>query len=130
MQKQIIATTNAPAAVGPYSQAVRVGNLLYTAGQIAIDPTIGKMIDGDVATQAERVLKNLSAILDAAGSGLDHVIKTTVFLTTMDDYATVNAVYGRYFTINPPARSAVAVTALPLGALVEIEAVALMPDGG
>jgi 2-iminobutanoate/2-iminopropanoate deaminase len=85
------------------------------------------MIDGDVAAQAERVLKNLSAILDEAGSGLEHVIKTTVFLTTMDDYATVNGVYGRYFTTNPPARSAVAVIGLPLGALVEIEAVALVP---
>lgn len=128
MQKQIISTDKAPAAVGPYSQAVQVGNLLYTAGQIAIDPAIGKLIDGDVATQAEQVLHNLSAILEAAGSSTAHVIKTTVFLTDMADYVTVNTIYARFFDTVPPARSAVAVVGLPLGALVEIEAVALVPD--
>jgi 2-iminobutanoate/2-iminopropanoate deaminase len=127
MQRTILHTDQAPAAVGPYSQAVQVGNLLYTAGQIAIDPALGKMIDGDVAAQAEQVMKNLVAILDAAGSSAKHVVKTTVFLTDMADYATVNAIYGRYLGDSPPARSAVAVVGLPLGALVEIEAVALIP---
>ena len=128
MQRTILHTDQAPAAVGPYSQAVQVGNLLYTAGQIAIDPALGKMIDGDVAEQAEQVMKNLVAILDAAGSSTKHVVKTTVFLTDMADYATVNAIYGRYLGESPPARSAVAVVGLPLGALVEVEAVALIPN--
>jgi 2-iminobutanoate/2-iminopropanoate deaminase len=126
MGKEIIATENAPAAVGPYSQAVRVGNFVYTAGQIALDPATGKLTGDDAAAQADRVLRNLKAILEAAGSGLEHVVKTTVFLTSMDDYKNVNEVYGRYFSQNPPARSAVEVSRLPLGALVEIEAVALV----
>lgn len=126
MGKKIIHTEHAPAAVGPYSQAVVVGNLVYTAGQIALVPATGKMLDGDVAAQAEQVLQNLTAVLTAAGSSLDNVVKTTVFLNDMKDFATVNGVYARFFGQNPPARSAVQVAALPLGALVEIEAVALV----
>lgn len=126
MEKQIIATEHAPAAVGPYSQAVRVGDLLFTAGQIALDPATGALAEGDVSAQATRALTNLQAVLEAGGSGLAHVIKTTVFLTDMADYAAVNAVYARFLGEAPPARSAVAVAALPLGARVEIEAVALV----
>lgn len=126
MGKKIIHTEHAPAAVGPYSQAVVVGNLVYTAGQIALVPATGKMLDGDVAAQAEQVLTNLTAVLTAAGSSLENVVKTTVFLKDMGDFATVNGVYAKFFGQNPPARSAVQVAALPLGALVEIEAVALV----
>ena len=126
-KKVIISTDKAPAAVGPYSQAVQTDNLLYTAGQIAIDPAIGKLIDGDVVAQTEQALKNLGAVLEAAGSSYDQVIKTTVFLRRIGDYKAVNEVYGRYFAGSKPARSAVAVGALPLGALVEVEAVALAP---
>ena len=126
MGKKIVHTDHAPAAVGPYSQAVVVGNLVYTAGQIALVPATGKMLDGDVAAQAEQVLKNLTPVLTAAGSSLDNVVKTTVFLNDMKDFATVNGVYAQFFGQNPPARSAVQVAALPLGALVEIEAVALV----
>jgi 2-iminobutanoate/2-iminopropanoate deaminase len=126
MSKETISTPNAPAAVGPYSQAIRVGNLLYTAGQVALDPATMKMTGSNVTEQAEQVLTNLQAVLEAGGSSLNNVIKTTVFLTTMDDYGAMNAVYARYFSEGKPARSAVAVNALPLGALVEIEAVALV----
>lgn len=125
MQRETIATQNAPAAVGPYSQAIAFGDLVYTAGQIALDKDTGKLVEGDVQRQAEKVLENLKAVLEAAGSGLDQVVKTTVFLQNMSDYAAVNEVYGRFFSGSAPARSAVAVAALPLGALVEIEAVAL-----
>lgn len=125
MYKEVIATENAPAAVGPYSQAIGIGDLVYTAGQVALDQHTGKLVEGGVQEQAEQALKNLKAVLEAAGSGLDNVVKTTVFLQNMDDYAAVNEVYGRYFSDNAPARSAVAVAALPLGALVEIEAVAV-----
>ncbi|MCB8958991.1 MAG: RidA family protein [Ardenticatenales bacterium] len=125
-KKNIISTENAPAAVGPYSQAVRIGKLLYTAGQIALVPATGKMLEGDVSAQAEQVLNNLTAVLEAGGSSLANVVKTTVFLTDMGNYAAMNEVYSRFFGDSKPARSAVAVAALPLGALVEIEAVALV----
>ncbi len=125
MQRETVATENAPAAVGPYSQAIAVGQLVYTAGQIALDRRTGKLVEGGVQEQAEQVLKNLQAVLEAAGSSLEQVVKTTVFLQNMADYAAVNEVYGRYFSGSAPARSAVAVAGLPLGALVEIEAVAL-----
>ena len=125
-KKKIISTENAPAAVGPYSQAVRIDKLLYTAGQIALVPATGKMLDGDVSAQAEQVLNNLTAVLEAGGSSLANVVKTTVFLTDMGNYAAMNEVYSRFFGDSKPARSAVAVAALPLGALVEIEAVALV----
>ncbi len=127
MNRQIIHTDQAPAAVGPYSQAVRVGNLLYTAGQIGIDPTTGQLQTG-LEAQTRQILANLQAVLKAAGTSLSSVVKTTIFLTNMKDFATVNAIYGEFFPEAPPARSTVAVAALPLGALVEIEAVAVAPD--
>ena len=126
MNKEIISTENAPAAVGPYSQAVRIGNLVYTAGQVALDPALGKLVGDDAPAQAEQALRNLAAILEAAGTSLENVVKTTVFLDSMDDYKAVNEVYGRFFSKSPPARSAVEVARLPLGALVEIEAVAVV----
>jgi len=125
--KEIIRTDKAPAPVGPYSQAVRLGNLLFTAGQIAIDPQTGQLSTGDISEQTELVLKNIQAILEAAGSGLDNVIKTTVFLKNMDDFSRMNEVYARFFTTNPPARSAVEVARLPKDVLVEIECVAYIP---
>lgn len=128
MSREVISTPNAPAAVGPYSQAVRVGNLVFTAGQIAIDPKLGRLIEGDVAAQTRQVLKNLTAVLEAAGSSLTQVVKTTVFLQDIHDFAAMNAVYAEFFPESPPARSTVQVAALPLGALVEIEAVVII-DG-
>jgi len=125
--KEIIHSDNAPAAVGPYSQAVKIGNhLVYTAGQVALDPATMKLVEGGVEAQTHQVLQNLQAVLTAAGSSLANVIKTTVFLADINDYKAVNAVYAEYFIENPPARSAVQVAALPLGALVEIEVVALV----
>ena len=126
MKKKIIHTEKAPAAVGPYSQAVRIGQLVYTAGQIALDPATGQLVEGDVQAQTEQVLQNLQAVLAASGSSLKNVVKTTVFLQDMGDFKAMNEVYGRFFGKNPPARSAVQVAALPLGAQVEIEAVALV----
>ena len=126
MSKEIISTKNAPAAVGPYSQAVRSGNMVFTAGQLALDPATGKMLADDITIQTEQALKNLTAVLEAAGSSIANVIKCTVFLQDMGEFAAMNAVYGQYFTENPPARSAVEVAALPLGARVEIEAIALV----
>jgi 2-iminobutanoate/2-iminopropanoate deaminase len=126
MHRELIHTNQAPAAVGPYSQAVRVGNLLFTAGQIGLDPVTGQMMEADVATQTERVLQNLAAILNAGGSSLEQVIKCTVFLMDMADFAAMNEVYGRFFPQNPPARSTVQVSGLPLGARVEVEAIALV----
>ncbi|MFQ6058888.1 MAG: RidA family protein [Anaerolineae bacterium] len=125
-ERRIIATDKAPAAVGPYSQAVRVDNSVFTAGQIAIDPATGALIEGDIAAQTRQVLQNLSAVLEAAGSSLDQVIKTTVYLADMDDFAAMNEVYAQFFSTDPPARSTVQVARLPLEALVEIEAVAVV----
>jgi 2-iminobutanoate/2-iminopropanoate deaminase len=126
MKRKIVHTDDAPAAVGPYSQAVKIGKLVYTAGQIPLDPATGKMVEGDVQAQTDRALQNLQAVLEAASSSLSNVVKTTVFLQNMGDFAAMNEVYGRYFDEKPPARSAVEVAALPLGAQVEIEAVALV----
>ena len=125
MEREIIATDRAPAAVGPYSQAVRVGDFVFTAGQIGIDPATGKLREG-LEAQTRQILDNLQAVLEAAGSGLEHVVKTTIFLTDIADFAAVNAVYATAFPERPPARSTIQVAALPLGALVEIEAVALV----
>ncbi|MFH1010669.1 MAG: RidA family protein [bacterium] len=128
MKREIVSTAKAPKAIGPYSQAVRAeGRFVFTAGQIALDPTSGELVGKTAAEQAEQALKNLQAVLEAGGSGLAQVVKTTVFLQTMNDFSAVNEVYARFFATNPPARSAVAVAALPKGALVEIEAVALVP---
>jgi 2-iminobutanoate/2-iminopropanoate deaminase len=125
--RTVVQTNAAPAAIGPYSQAIRAAGLVLTAGQVGIDPATGELADG-VAQQAERALRNLAAILDAAGTSPDRVLKTTIFLADMDDFATVNEVYARHFSPPFPARSTVAVAALPRGALVEIEAVALTGD--
>ena len=124
MTREIIATSAAPAAIGPYSQAVSTGDLVFTAGQIGLNPATGKMAEG-VENQARQVMANLAAILAAAGSSLDQVVKTTIFLQDMADFAAVNAIYGAAFSVTPPARSTVQVAGLPLGALVEIEAIAL-----
>lgn len=123
MKQEIISTDKAPAAVGPYSQAVRVGDLVFTAGQVALDPATGKLVEGGIEEQTRRVLQNLAAVLEAAGSSLDRVVKTTVFLKDMGDFAAMNAVYAEFFPTDPPARSTVEVSALALGALVEIEAI-------
>ncbi|MBF1703719.1 MAG: RidA family protein [Selenomonas sp.] len=120
---EMIHSDNAPAALGPYSQAMRVGSLVYTSGQIGIDPAVGKITATDVAGQAEQVCKNLAAVLSAAGTDLSHTIKTTCFLADIADFAAFNEVYARHFT-GKPARSCVAVKALPAGALCEIEVIA------
>ncbi len=124
-KRTVVSTELAPQAIGPYSQAIRVGDFIYTAGQIPIDPTVGQMIEGDIAAQTRQVLLNVRAILEAAGSSTSRVVKTTVFLTTMDHFSAMNAVYAEFFPENPPARSTVAVAGLPRNALVEIETVAL-----
>ena len=121
---ETIIAPKAPAALGPYSAAIKVGELIFTSGQIPADPATGELAPGGIAQQTEQSLKNLSAVLEAAGSGLDQVIKTTCFLTDMADFAAFNAAYGKYFSEHKPARSTVAVKALPKGALVEIECVA------
>jgi len=123
--KRIISTRKAPAAVGPYSQAVRLGHLVFTAGQVALDPGTGKIEAATIEEQTDRALRNVAAVLEAAGSGLDKVIKVTVFMTDLGQFAAMNEVYARHFPVDPPARSAVQVAALPLGARIEIEAVAL-----
>lgn len=123
--KKIISSADAPKAVGPYSQAIEKNGILFLSGQIPLDPLSGQIVGNTVEQQTQQVLKNLNAVLNAAGCSLDDVVKTTVFLTNIDDFATVNAVYGRYFTTEAPARSAVAVMALPKGAMVEIEAIAI-----
>jgi len=125
MPRKRIATDRAPQAIGPYSQAIAAGPFLYTSGQVAIDPATGKLIDGDVARQTRQVLANVGAILEAAGAGFGNVVKTTVFLASMSDFKAMNEVYATFFSDPPPARSTVAVKDLPLGALVEIEVVAL-----
>ncbi|MGQ9903451.1 MAG: RidA family protein, partial [Anaerolineae bacterium] len=119
-----IHTDSAPKAIGPYSQAISLDNLVFCSGQIPIDPATGNLIEGDVSAQTQRVLQNLSAVLEAAGSDLQHVVKTTVFLQSMNDFAAMNAVYASWFTTTPPARSTIEVAKLPKGALVEIEAIA------
>ena len=124
MSREVIHTDKAPAAVGPYSQAIKVGNLVYTAGQIGIDPPTGQMREG-LEAQTQQVMANLEAILEAAGASFETVIKTTIFITDMANFGVINGIYGAFFKNAPPARSTVAVAQLPLGALVEIEAVAL-----
>ncbi len=119
-----IRTDDAPAPIGPYSQAILCGNELFCSGQIALDPATGDVVDGDVSVQTERALKNLGAVLSAAGYGYDDVVKTTVFLVDMNDFPAVNTVYGKYFSNAKPARSTVAVAGLPRGVRVEIEAIA------
>jgi 2-iminobutanoate/2-iminopropanoate deaminase len=126
MNKERIHTGQAPAAVGPYSQAIRIGDFVFTAGQVALDPAGGELVGSEVAAQTEQVISNLRAVLAAAGCGLEHVVKTTVFLQSMGDFAAMNAVYARHFPEPFPARSTVEVGALPKGGLVEIECVAVL----
>ena len=122
--KKAISTDKAPKAIGPYSQAIETDGMVFVSGQIPLDPATGKLIAGDIEAQAARVLDNVAAILDAAGSDLAGVVKTTVYLVDLADFARVNAVYGGYFAETPPARATVQVSALPLGARVEIDAIA------
>jgi 2-iminobutanoate/2-iminopropanoate deaminase len=124
--REIIFTESAPAAVGPYSQAVRVGELIYTAGQIPLVPETGRLVEGEVEAQTRQVMQNLSEVLQAAGSNLACIVKTTIFVIDLADFAVVNKVYGSFFESDPPARSTVQVAALPLGARVEIEGVAVV----
>jgi 2-iminobutanoate/2-iminopropanoate deaminase len=126
MEREIIATDKAPAAVGPYSQAVRVSHFVFTAGQVGIDPAAGQIMAKDVVGQTHQVMRNLREVLRQAGTDLDKVVKTTVFLQDMGHFKAMNDVYGGYFGDQPPARSTVEVAQLPLGALVEIEAIALV----
>lgn len=130
MGKNRIHTSAAPAAVGPYSQAIRAGDFVFTAGQVALDPASGDIVGHDVAAQTEQVITNLKAVLTAAGTDLAQVIKTTVFLQSMNDFAAMNAVYARHFPEPFPARSTVEVGALPRGGLVEIEVIAMVPPVG
>ncbi|MCB2359828.1 RidA family protein [Clostridium estertheticum] len=125
MEKNIINTNNAPAALGPYSQAVKVGNILYTSGQLAINPATGEFINDDIKKATAQSLDNVKAILEESGSSLDKVVKTLVFLKDMDDFAQMNEIYSKYFTTNPPARSCIQAGKLPKDALVEIEVIAI-----
>lgn len=123
--RDVISTSNAPKAIGPYSQAIKANGLVFVSGQVAIDPATQQVINGDVAAQTDRVLKNLAAILKAAGTGLEKVVRSTVFLKNMGDFAAMNEVYGKYFTQAPPARSTVEVARLPKDVLVEIDVIAM-----
>jgi len=125
--RQVIHTDDAPKAVGPYSQAVKTGNLVFTAGQIGLDPETGKLVEGGIEDQARRVMENLKAVLAGAGTDMSRVVKATVFLADIADFAAFNSIYAEYFLSAPPARSAFQVGALPLGALVEIEMIAEVP---
>ena len=127
--KKIISTSEAPAAIGPYSQAVRSGRFLFCSGQIPLDPNSGQIVPGDIAAQTRRVLDNIAAVLKAEALTFDNVVKTTIFLTDLGDFQTVNEIYGSYFKQAPPARSTVQVSALPKGAKVEIEAIAVANNG-
>ncbi len=124
MAKQVVATQKAPQAIGPYSQAVKAGAFLFISGQIALDPESGEMVSADVEAQTERVMQNLKAVLEAGGAALEDVVKCTIYLKDMSDFATVNKTYARFFGDNPPARATVAVSTLPKDALVEIDATA------
>ena len=123
--REVISTKDGPQAIGPYSQAIRANGFVFVSGQVAIDPATQQVVSGDVAAQTERVMMNLTAILSAAGSGLGKVVRSTVFLKNMGDFAAMNQVYGRYFTSEPPARSTVEVARLPKDVLVEIDVIAL-----
>jgi len=126
LEREVIRTDRAPVPVGPYSQAIRVDNSVFTAGQIGLDPATGKLVDGGIQSQTRQVLQNLSAVLEAAGTSLEHVVKTTVFLSDLNDFGEMNEVYAEFFADHPPARSAIQAARLPLDALIEIEAVAIV----
>jgi len=125
MEKQAVTTSNAPAPLGPYSQAIKAGSFIFCSGQIAVNPETGNLVTADIRSETVQVLENLQAVLEEAGSSLDSVIKTTIFLRDLNDFARVNAIYKFYFTGTPPARSTVQVSGLPKGAAVEIECIAL-----
>jgi 2-iminobutanoate/2-iminopropanoate deaminase len=127
--KQIIQTDRAPQAIGPYSQAIKARGFVYASGQIPIDPETGQFVPGGITEQTEQVMKNVAAVLEAAGSRMDRIVKTTVFLADMDEFAAMNEVYGRFFTSDPPARATVQAAGLPRNARVEIEVVALVDEG-
>jgi len=124
--RQVIHTANAPKAIGPYSQAIRAGAMIYTAGQLGLNPATGELVSG-IAEQTRQALQNLAQVLEAAGSGLEHVVKTTVFMQDLGEFAVMNSVYAEFFPQEPPARSTVQVAALPRGGQVEIECIALAP---
>ena len=124
MAKQVISTANAPQAIGPYSQGIKLGHLVFTAGQIPLDPATGKLVEGGIEEQTRRVMQNLQGVLAAAGSSLDRVVKTTCFLANLDDFAVFNGVYATFFGAGAPARSTVQAARLPAGAMVEVECVA------
>lgn len=126
MKLDVVSSPSAPAAIGPYSQAIRAGNLLFCSGQIPLDPTTMQLVGSNAAEQADQVLKNLAAVLTAGGASLAHVVRTTIFLASMADFAAVNEVYGRHFGAHKPARATVAVKELPKGALVEIDCIAAL----
>ena len=126
MEKTVINSANAPGAIGPYSQAIKVGNVLYASGQIPLDPATGVMVSGGIKEQTERVLRNLKGVLESAGGSLNNVVKTTVYLADMAQFTEMNAVYATFFTEKPPARATVQVAALPKNALVEIDAIAVL----
>jgi len=126
MEKHIISTNNAPAAIGPYSQAVKVGNLLYTSGQLAINSATGEFINDDIKKATKQSLENIKAILEEAGTTLDKVVKTSVFLRDINDFESMNEIYSQYFTTNPPARSCIQAGKLPKDAMVEIEVIAIV----
>ncbi len=124
MANQVVSTASAPKAIGPYSQAIVAGDLIFTSGQIPLDPETQQLVTGDIRAQTERVMENLAAVLQAAGAGFENVVKATIFVADLADFATVNEVYGKRFPKSPPARSTVQVAALPKGARVEIELIA------
>jgi len=124
--REIVLTDRGPKTIGPYSQAIKANGFLFVSGQVAIDPKTNEFIGGDIKQQTERVLENVKGVLEASGSNLHHVVKTTVFLKDMNDFAAMNEIYGRYFTSAPPARSTVAAAGLPKNALLEIEVIALI----
>jgi len=125
IQRSVVSTEHAPGAIGPYSQAIIAGDLVFCSGQLPMDPSTGQLIEGSIEEQTRRVLDNLSGLLEAAGSSLKHVVKTTIFLADMNDFAAVNGAYGEYFDNEPPARSTVQAARLPRDARVEIEAIAI-----
>ncbi|MBI4378055.1 MAG: RidA family protein [Nitrospinae bacterium] len=128
MRKIIISTDKAPAAIGPYEQAIRVGNLIFTSGQIPVDPVTNKLTGGDISHQTKRVMENLKSVLEASGSSFQNVVKTTIFLTDLKNFEQVNKIYSEYFTDGKPARSTIQVSALPKGAEIEIEMLAIAEE--
>lgn len=125
--RQAIAAPDAPQAIGPYSPAIRAGNLLFVSGQIPIDPATGNLVHGDIAAQTEQVMRNIAALLEAAGAGFEHVVRTTVYLADLNEFAAMNAAYGRFVAAPPPARATVQVARLPRDARVEIDVIAVLP---